>query len=70
MNIPPFSDFLESFNPEKLSYDLELHASSVLKDETNLFTQEQYEFLTATFATMSLTLLRQYHQWLSESTNE
>lgn len=70
MKMPPFSDFIKSVDLDKLSYDLELHASSVLKDETNLFTQEQYEFLTATFATMSLTLLRQYHQWLSESTNE
>lgn len=70
MNMPPFSDFIKSVDLDKLSYDLDIHASPMLKDKTDLFTQEQYEFLTATLAAMSLALLRQYHQWLSESTNE
>lgn len=66
MYLPPFLEFVNSVDLSKLSYDLESIASIDLKKSSNLFTQEQYQFLTETMAAMSLSLLQQYHQWLAE----
>ena len=62
-----FSDFQNSFNFDKLNYDLNSLAVEELKKENELFTQDQYAFLTKTIAVMSLALLRQYHEWLNET---
>ena len=66
MQIPPFDNFVKNFSFEKLSYDLNFSASKILKESSSLFTEEQYQVIASTIATMSLALLRQYHQWLSE----
>lgn len=66
MKIPPFADFKQRIDFEKLGYDLAAMATKELKEPSNLFNAEQYRFLTSTVATMSLALLQQYHQRLAE----
>lgn len=66
MKLPPFSNFSENVNFEKLGYDIERMSPPSLKKPSSLFTQEQYSFICQTMATMNLAILQQYHQWLSE----
>ena len=66
MKLPAFANFIQSIDFEKFSYDLAEMASKELKEPSNLFTADQYRFLTNTVATMSLALLQQYHQWIAE----
>lgn len=66
MKLPSFNDFVQSVNMSEVSYDINKFASEDLKHSSDLFTQEQYTFLTNTMVTMQLALLAQYHQWLSE----
>ena len=61
-----FSDFQKSINFDKLDYDMSKLADKSLLQSSDLFTQEQYDFLTKTTAVMILGLLRQYHEWLNE----
>lgn len=61
-----FSDFQKSINFNKLDYDMSKLADKPLLQSSDLFTQEQYDFLTKTTAVMLLGLLRQYHEWLNE----
>ncbi len=61
-----FSDFQKSINFDKLDYDMSKLADKSLLQSSDLFTQEQYNFLTKTTAVMLLGLLRQYHEWLNE----
>ncbi len=61
-----FSDFQKSINFDKLDYDMSKLADKSLLQSSDLFTQEQYDFLTKTTAVMLLGLLRQYHEWLNE----
>lgn len=61
-----FSDFQKSINYDKLDYDMSKLADKSLLQSSDLFTQEQYDFLTKTTAVMLLGLLRQYHEWLNE----
>lgn len=61
-----FSDFQKNINFDKLKYDMSKIADKSLLQSSDLFTQEQYEFLTNTTVVMLLGLLRQYHEWLSE----
>lgn len=61
-----FSDFQKSLNFDKLNYDMSKIADESLLQPSDLFTQEQYDFLTKTTAVMLLGLLRQYHEWLNE----
>lgn len=61
-----FSDFQKSINFNKLDYDMSKMADKSLLQSSDLFTQEQYDFLTKTTAVMLLGLLRQYHEWLNE----
>lgn len=61
-----FSDFQKSINFDKLDYDMSKLAGKSLLQSSDLFTQEQYDFLTKTTAVMLLGLLRQYHEWLNE----
>lgn len=61
-----FSDFQKSKNFDKLDYDMSKLADKSLLQSSDLFTQEQYDFLTKTTAVMLLGLLRQYHEWLNE----
>lgn len=70
MKLPPFSDFKNGFDHEKFAYDLKSSAGPMLFDSSDLFTQEQYTFLTQTVAAMSLTLLQQYHEWLNQQISE
>lgn len=60
-----FSDFQKSINFDKLDYDMSKLADKSLLQSSDLFTQEQYDFLTKTTAVMLLGLLRQYHEWLN-----
>ena len=62
-----FSDFQKNVDFDKLAYDVAKTASDTLKQPSELFTQEQYAFLAETVAVMSLSLLRQYHEWLNET---
>lgn len=62
-----FSDFKKSIDFNKLAYDMKMLSSEKLIRSSNLFTQEQYAFLTETTAVMSLALLQQYHEWLNET---
>ena len=62
-----FSDFQENLNFDKLAYDMAKAASDALKQPSDLFTRDQYAFLAETVAVMSLSLLRQYHEWLNET---
>lgn len=62
-----FSDFQKNVDFDKLAYDMAKTASDTLKQPSELFTQEQYAFLAETVAVMSLSLLRQYHEWLNET---
>lgn len=61
-----FSDFQKSINFDKLDYDMSKLADKSLLQSSDLFTQEQYDFLTKTTDVMLLGLLRQYHEWLNE----
>lgn len=70
MNVPPFSEFVKCFDFDKLRYDLTSTAPQILKESNDLFTEEQYKFLTSTAATMMMALLQQYHQWFSEKLSE
>lgn len=62
-----FSEFQKTVNFSKLKYDISQIAPESLLQSSNLFTQEQYDFLTKTNAVMLLALLRQYHEWLRET---
>jgi hypothetical protein len=64
--VKQFSDFQKSINFDKLDYDMSKLADKSLLQSSDLFTQEQYDFLTKTTAVMLLGLLRQYHEWLNE----
>jgi hypothetical protein len=64
--VKQFSDFQKSINFDKLNYDMSKMADKSLLQSSDLFTQEQYDFLTKTTAVMLLGLLRQYHEWLNE----
>jgi hypothetical protein len=64
--VKQFSDFQKSINFNKLDYDMSKMADKSLLQSSDLFTQEQYDFLTKTTAVMLLGLLRQYHEWLNE----
>jgi hypothetical protein len=64
--VKQFSDFQKSINFDKLDYDMSKLADKSLLQSSDLFTQEQYNFLTKTTAVMLLGLLRQYHEWLNE----
>jgi hypothetical protein len=64
--VKQFSDFQKSINYDKLDYDMSKLADKSLLQSSDLFTQEQYDFLTKTTAVMLLGLLRQYHEWLNE----
>lgn len=66
MELPPFPAFVQSVDFDKLKYDLSMFATPDLKKSSDLFTQDQYTFLLNSFTTMSISLLQQYHQWLSE----
>lgn len=66
MKIPSFDEFKKNIDFEKFSYDLTAMATQELKKPSDLFSADQYRFLTSTVATMSLALIQQYHQWLSE----
>lgn len=66
MEIPPFDEFVKQINFSSLSYDLTRFAGDDLKHSSDLFTQDQYDFLTQSYAAMSLALLQGYHEWLSE----
>ncbi len=66
MKIPPFEEFVEQFNFSSFSYDLARISGDDLKHSSDLFTQDQYDFLTQSYAAMSLALLQGYHEWLSE----
>lgn len=61
-----FSDFQKSINFDKLNYDMAKMADKSLLQSSDLFTQEQYNFLAKTTAVMILGFLRQYHEWLNE----
>lgn len=66
MTLPPFSDFINSLDAEKISYDLGMYSSPDMAEPYNPFTKEQYLLLVKTNITMMQTLLAQYHEWLSE----
>ena len=70
MKLPPFSDFANSLDMDKISYDLEAFSPTELKQASSLFTQEQYSFIAKTIVTMNLAFLQQYHQWLIEQLSE
>lgn len=70
MQLPPFSEFTKSLDFEKLDYDLNSFASSNLKKPSDLFSEEQYSFLTQTMSAMLLSMLQQYHQWLTQKIAE
>ena len=65
--VKTFSDFKKSIDFNKLAYDMKMLSLEKLIQSSNLFTQEQYAFLTETTAVMSLALLQQYHEWLNET---
>jgi len=64
--LPPFSDFIKQLDFNTFSYDLNSFASKRLKEPSDSFTQEQYDFMTATCSALSLALLQAYHQWIAE----
>lgn len=66
MTLPPFSEFAQSIDFEKFGYDIERLAPKDLLQSSNLFTQEQYDFMCKTMVTMNLAIFQQYHQWLTE----
>lgn len=70
MKLPPFSDFTNSLDMDKISYDLEAFSPMELKQASSLFTQEQYSFIAKTIVTMNFAFLQQYHQWLIEQLPE
>lgn len=67
MKIPSFDEFVKQVNFSALSYDLARFAGDDLKHSSDLFTQDQYNFLTQSYAAMSLALLQSYHEWLFET---
>ena len=66
MLLPPFSEFLSSIDPDKLSYDLTSFSSPNMKENYNPFTQEQYKLIVKTNFAIIEAILTQYHQWLAE----
>lgn len=66
MELPPFSDFLASINPDKMDYDLCMYMSPRLKDAPNPLTNAEYEVIVRTCYAMNQTMLSTYHQWLAE----
>ncbi len=66
MSIPNFSKFLKSINIASLNYDVKHTAIPVLKETSELFTDKQYSFICQSIATMSISLLHQYHDWLAK----
>lgn len=65
-NFPSFGEFRNQINMDKFSYDLDRMASDALHHSTDLFTEEQYLFMTKSIMAVQFALLQQYHEWLSE----
>lgn len=65
-NLPSFEEFSSQINMDKFSYDLERMAPDALRHSSDLFTEEQYCFMTQSIMAVQFALLQQYHEWLSE----
>ena len=65
MKLPPFSEFLDSIDLDKMDYDLKRYESSELKEGVP-FTPKQATALAQVNIAISKALLAQYHSWLSE----
>ncbi len=66
MNLPSFEEYRKQFNFDKLSYDLQRYAPEMLKQSSDLFSQDQWDFLMASLVSVNLALLQNYHEWLAE----
>lgn len=64
--LPSFQDFVSQFNFNSFMYDLGKASPDSIKHPSDLFTQEQYEFLMSSCSAMTIAFLRRYHEWLSE----
>lgn len=66
MKLPPFSEFKESLDVNKLTYDVEIIAHASLREPNENFTKDQYLILEKIIFAETLSILQQYHSWLSE----
>lgn len=67
MKLPPFEDFKKQINFDTLAYDVQRFSCGAFNSPSDLFTQEQFSFLTLACASMSSALLQSYHEWLAET---
>lgn len=65
MELPPFSDFLDSLDLSKMDYDLDLYTPAEVKSGIP-FTPKQAAALTQVDIAIIKALLAQYHAWIAE----
>lgn len=70
LKLPSFNEFVSNINVDEMNYDMERFATQRIKYGTAPFTHEQYLLLSETIFTTQLSILAQYHQWLSEQLSE
>lgn len=70
MKLPAFSEFLESLDPDKLDYDLDLFMPRVLKQGPNPLNNDEYALVIRTSMAIAKLYLSAYHQWLNEKLSE
>lgn len=70
MEIPSFSEFSKQFDFDKFSYDLSQSGRISALDGSDIFTHEQFETIVSIFATISISIFTQYHNWLREELRE
>lgn len=64
--LPPFDEFVKTFDFDKLSYDLNAITSGSLSERQDALSPEQQRLVATMAVSSALALMRQYHAWLSQ----
>lgn len=70
MNLPSFTEFIQSVDPDKLDFDLGLYMSPELKHGPTALNDDELTLVIRTSIAITKTYLAAYHQWLSEQLHE
>lgn len=66
MMLPSFQEFLNTFDIEKLDYDMRRFTDAKAMADTTALAQKQYNLVVNTNLGLTYAILAQYHQWLIE----
>lgn len=70
MNLPSFTEFIQSVDPDKLDFDLGVYMSPELKHGPAALNDDEPALVVRTSIAITKTHLAAYHQWLSEQLHE